>query len=61
MNADDLLVDGQCWRMASLAIESDGSVTMSLVPNSAGVACPMCGTSSSRRHSWYRRTAMDLP
>src|SRR5918911_5664660 len=61
MIANDLLVDGQRWRMASLAIESDGSVTLSLVPNSASAACPVCGTPSSRRHSWYRRTAMDLP
>ena len=61
MNADDLLAGSNCWRMASLAIESDGSVTMSLVPNSASAACPVCGTPSRRRHSWYRRTAMDLP
>jgi transposase len=61
VNADDLLLDSQRWRMASLAIESDGSVTMSLVPHAASAACSACGTPSRRRHSWYRRTALDLP
>jgi transposase len=61
VNANDLLVDGDRWRMASLAIEGDGSVTMSVVPNATSCACPVCRTPSHRLHSWYRRTAMDLP
>src|SRR5216683_1506015 len=47
--------------MASLAVDGDGSVTMSVIPNAAIAVCPMCSTPSSRRHTWYRRTAMDLP
>ena len=61
MDADDVLVDGERWRMASLAVESDGSVTMSVVPNAVSALCPVCRTSSRRRHTWYRRTALDLP
>ena len=61
MDATDLLVDAGRWRMASLAIEHDGSVTMSVVPSSNTCVCPICGTPSRRRHSSYRRTAMDLP
>ena len=61
MNADDLLVGTDRWRMASLAIELDGSVMMSVIPNAVSAVCPMCTTPSTRRHSWYRRTPMDLP
>jgi len=60
MEANDLLV-GKGWRMASLAVECDASVTMSVVPSSATSVCPACGMPSSRKHSWYRRTALDLP
>lgn len=61
MNVSDLLVDYEGWRMASLATKPDGSVTMSVVPNSTSGVCPVCGTPSHRRHSRYRRTAIDLP
>jgi transposase len=61
VDGSDLLVDGERWRMASLTTELDGSVTMSVVPYSTTDRCPVCGTPSHRRHSWYRRTAMDLP
>ena len=61
MNIDDLLVDSNRWRMASMAIEPDGSVLMSVVPSTSSAICPVCGTTSSRRHTWYRRTALDLP
>jgi transposase len=61
VQANDLLVDGDRWRMASLAIERDGSVTMSVIPNSTMSVCPVCDTPTRRRHSWYRRTALDLP
>jgi transposase len=61
VNVDDLLVGTERWRMASLAIEPDGSVMMSVIPNAASALCPVCGTPSSRRHTWYRRTPMDLP
>ncbi len=47
--------------MASLAVEPDGSVTMSVVPNAVSAVCPVSSTPSQRRHTWYRRTAMDLP
>src|SRR5260370_9650276 len=47
--------------MASLAIEPDGSVMMSVVPSAVSAICPVCGTLTSRRHTWYRRTALDLP
>jgi transposase len=61
VNADDLLVGTDRWRMASLAVELDGSVMMSVVPRAVSAICPVCGTPSSRRHTWYRRTALDLP
>jgi transposase len=61
VNVDDLLAGSDRWRMTSLAIESDGSVMMSVVPNATSANCPVCGTPSSRRHTWYRRTALDLP
>jgi hypothetical protein len=58
---DDLLVGSDCWRMASLVVEPDGSVLMSVVPSTVSANCPVCGTTSTRRHTWYRRTALDLP
>jgi DNA-binding NarL/FixJ family response regulator len=61
VEADDLLVGTDRWRMASLAVEADGSVMMSVVPSAISALCPACGTPSGRRHSWYRRTALDLP
>jgi transposase len=60
MLADDLLAGNDRWRMTSLAVESDGSVMLSVVPSAAS-AVPACGTQSARRHTWYRRTALDLP
>ena len=61
MLADDLLVGNDRWRMTSLAVEPDGSVMMSVVPSAVSAICPVCGTRSGRRHTWYRRTALDLP
>lgn len=40
MLADDLLVGNDRWRMTSLAVEPDGSVLMSVVPNAASAMCP---------------------
>jgi hypothetical protein len=61
VDAERVLVEGDRWRMASLAIESDGSVTMSVVPRAVAAACPVCSAPSRRGHSCYRRAAMDLP
>src|SRR5437868_14049410 len=61
MLADDLVVGNDRWRMTSLAVEPDGSVMMSVVPSAISAICPVCGTRSARRHTWYRRTALDLP
>jgi hypothetical protein len=61
MLADDLLVGNDRWRMTSLAVEPDGSVMKSVVPGAVSAICPMCGARSARRHTWYRRTALDLP
>jgi transposase len=47
--------------MASLAVELDGSVMLSVVPSAVSAICPVCGTPSGRRHTWYRRTALDPP
>src|SRR5437899_8936363 len=47
--------------MASLVVEPDGTVMMSVVPSAVNALCPVCGTPSARRHTWYRRTALDLP
>ena len=38
--------------MTSLAVESDGSVVMRVVPLAQ---CAVCGTQSAWRHTWYRR------
>jgi len=40
VNVDDLLVGSDRWRMASLAIEPDGSVMMSVVPSAVSAICP---------------------
>ena len=61
MLADDLLVGNDRWRMTSLAVEPDGSVMLSVVTSAVSAICPVCGTRSARRHTWYRRTALDLP
>lgn len=61
MDGHQLLVGTNRWRLSALAIEPDGSVTLSVVPSDGAALCPMCGTRSQRRHSWYRRTALDLP
>jgi transposase len=61
VNVDDLVVGTDRWRMASLAVGLDGSVTMSVVPSAESAICPVCGIPSARRHTWYRRTALDLP
>ena len=61
MLADDLLVGNDRWRMTTLAVEPDGSVMMSVVPSAVSAICPVCKTRSARRHTWYRRTALDLP
>jgi hypothetical protein len=42
VNVDDLLVGNDRWRMASLVVESDGSVLMSVVPNAGSAICPVC-------------------
>jgi transposase len=61
MDGHQLLAGTDRWRLSTVAIEGDGSVTLRVVPSAAGAACPVCGTLSTRRHSWYRRTALDLP
>jgi hypothetical protein len=53
VNVDDLLVGTDRRRMASLAVEPDGSVMMSVVPKSVSAICPVCGTLSGRRHTWF--------
>jgi transposase len=61
MAGHQLLVGTNRWRLSTVAIEGDGSVALRVVPSAAGAACPVCATPSTRRHSWYRRTALDLP
>jgi transposase IS204/IS1001/IS1096/IS1165 family protein len=39
----------------------DRSVLTGVVPSTVSANCPVCGTTSTRRHTWYRRTALDLP
>ena len=52
MNVEDLLVGSHRWRMASMAIEPDGSVLMSVLPSTASAICPgvssPCGCASGR-------------
>jgi transposase len=61
MEPGQLLVGTDRWRVGTLALEPDGAVLLSVVPAAAQARCPACGTPSARRHSWYRRTALDLP
>src|SRR5262245_15057558 len=61
MDPGQLLVGTDRWRVGTLALEPDGAVLLSAAPASAQPPCPACGTPSARRHSWYRRTALDLP
>src|SRR5262245_57032914 len=61
MDPGQLLVGTDRWRVGTLALEPDGAVLLSVVPAAAQARCPACGTPSTRRHSWYRRTARDLP
>jgi transposase len=42
-------------------VEPDGSVMMSVIPSALSAICPVYGVPSARRHTWYRRTALDLP
>lgn len=42
MNADELLLGTDRWRMASLVVELDSSVTMSVVPSAVSANCPVC-------------------
>jgi transposase len=61
MDGDGLLLGTDRWRLGSLVVERDGSASLSVVPSGRAAACPSCGSLSDRRHSWYRRTALDLP
>src|SRR5829696_5358656 len=61
MDTGQLLVGTDRWRVGTLALEPDGAVLLSVVPAAARARCPACGAPSARRHSWYRRTALDLP
>src|SRR5260221_8110209 len=36
-------------------------ITAVVRPRASGACCPLCGQSSRRVHSWYRRTVLDLP
>jgi len=48
VNVDALLVGTDRWRMASLAVEPDGSVMISVVPSATSAICSLPG------HRWYR-------
>jgi transposase len=61
MDGEGLLLGTDRWRLGSLVVEPDGSATLSVVPERRAATCPGCGSLSDRRHSWYRRTALDLP
>jgi transposase len=49
------------WTISTVAIERDGTVVLRVRSTREAVPCPACGELSRRRHSWYRRRALDLP
>jgi transposase len=48
------------WRIGTIAPEQD-RIVLHLEPMRTTVACPVCGTSSRRIHSRYRRRPWDVP
>lgn len=57
-----LLPDPGQLRLDSLAVASDGrSLTLVLASMQTTTCCPLCGTSTTRIHSRYTRTVLDLP
>jgi transposase len=57
-----LLPDPEHLRLDSLRVASDArSFTLMLASTQTTTICPVCGTSTSRIHSRYTRTVLDLP
>ncbi len=60
MRQVSLCPDLSLWRVRRVAIE-ESKVVLYLRPVRTAVACPLCGVSSRRVHSLYRRKALHLP
>jgi transposase len=57
-----LLPDPEHLRLDSLAVASDGrTLTFILASMQTMTCCPLCGTPTTRIHSRYTRTVLDLP
>src|SRR5260221_3520587 len=57
-----LLPDPEHLQLDSLAVASDGrTLTFILASMQTMACCPLCGTSTTRIHSRYTRTVLDLP
>jgi transposase len=57
-----LLPDPEHLRLDSLVVASDGrTLTFLLASMQTTTCCPVCGTSTTRVHSRYTRTVLDLP
>ena len=49
------------WHVALIEIDGRDTVILHVEPTRSAIACPTCGSVSSRRHSSYRRRPLDLP
>ena len=57
-----LLPDPEHLQLDSLTVASDGrTLTFILASMQTTTCCPLCGTSTTRIHSRYTRTVLDLP
>jgi len=57
-----LLPDSEHLRLDSLAVASDArTLTLVLASTQTTSCCPLCGTPTTRIHSRYIRTVLDLP
>jgi transposase len=60
MHLDPLCPDPASWRIGKIAPEQD-RIVLHLEPMRTTGTCPVCGTSSRRIHSRYRRRPWDVP
>ena len=61
MARDPPLPAPEFWRLATLAVEADDSLSLHLEPPRAEAVCPACGAPSRRRQRRYEKRALELP
>ena len=55
-----LFAEDEQLQLTKIVLQGD-SVTFQLTATASSAACPKCGDSSTRIHSWYSRQLQDLP